>query len=339
MNKARAVGQETGFRTLFLWIVWASTAIVVYFGLYLDTNLWEFLKQDVSKITWVIMGLFGVGMFISLVLTLRITSEAYRAGQLAAIAQRHSLKGIKPSKRVTRAVERFFISLKQVLERNDRPDVEALVDVELGPYYRTSHSVEVMGNLLITLGLIGTVIGLTLTLTGLTTSLDALGQDQERLLRGLRRAMGGMGTAFYTTLLGSVLGGVLLRVFALITDHGIESLAAALKKICMVYCAADINPTVERGVRSLNAEITTLGDNVNDLMAAIDQTTSAMHQFREEAERLARMSEDEEGARTSLRDSVVLQQYYSDLLKEEIKTLNKINRSWWFRLKRAFSRG
>jgi len=328
--------QEKAFRTMFLWLIWAAAAVAVHFALYLDPNLWAYIKQDQSRITWVTYGLFAVGILMSFALVITLTSEAIHAAKLGAIAMEKSLGGINPSN-PRRAVERFFLSLKEVVSKNDQPDIEALLDIEMAPFHRSSNAVEVIGNLLITLGLIGTVVGLTMTLSGLTTSLDALGQDQDRLLNGLRRAMGGMGTAFYTTLLGAVLGGVLLRVFSLITEHGIEGLAENLKKICMVYCSADTKPSLERELRVFNHEINALGDNVQRLQAAMSESRQAISDFRDEAIRLHKLSDDEDGKQT-LRDSVVLQHYYTDLLKEEIRTLNKINRSWWARLKRALRR-
>ena len=329
--------QEKAFRTMFLWLIWAAAAVAVHFALYLDPNLWEYIKNDQSKITWVTYGLFGVGIIMSFTLVMTLTNEAIHANRLGIVAMEKSLSGINPANQ-RRAVERFFLAIKEVVSKNDQPDIEALLDIEMAPYHRSSHAVEVIGNLLITLGLIGTVVGLTMTLSGLTTSLDALGQDQDRLLSGLRRAMGGMGTAFYTTLLGSVLGGVLLRVFSLITDHGIETLAENLKKICMVYCSTDTKPSLQRELHVFNIEINALGQNVQRLQAAMSESRQAISDFRDEAIRLHKLSDDEGGNKQTLRDSVVLQHYYTDLLKEEIRAMNKINRSWWTRLKRALRR-
>ncbi len=337
MARHKHMVHEQSFRALLLWLGWAATAIAVYFILYLDTNLWQFMKQDPSRITWVIMGLFLMGLAISFALTISITNEAIQAVRLGNIAKQTSLPGINPEDD-RHAVQRFFIALKEVLSKNGQPDIESLIEVELADYHRKSHAVEVIGNLLITLGLIGTVIGLTLTLSGLTTSLDALGEDQQRLLSGLRRAMGGMGTAFYTTLLGSILGGVILRVFALITDGGIQNLSDTLKKICMVYCASDCKPTMERDIRALNHEIEHLGANVATLRQAIDETTAAMQQFHKEAKQLNQINDSEDRNKT-LRDAVVLQMYYTDLLKKEIQMINKVNRSWWGRLRRALRAG
>jgi len=319
-----------------LWIIWAAAAIGVYLTLYINTDLLAQLQQDQSKITWIIIGLFILGLIISLGLAFTITTEALHATQLGAIAKKQGLNGIDIP-HAFHAVEQFFVSLKEVLSMNGQPDIEALLDVELASYHRTSNFVEVLGNLLITLGLIGTVIGLTFTLTGLTTSLEALGHDQERLVAGLRKAMSGMGTAFYTTLLGSVLGGVLLRIFALITEHGVENLSDILKKICMVYCSSDCKPSLERDMRVLNAEMATLGNNVKYLQQAMSESRDVMTSFREEARQLNDLSKEgsSDEDKPTLRESVVLQQYYARLLKEEIKMMNKFNRSWWPRLKRS----
>jgi MotA/TolQ/ExbB proton channel family len=327
---------EQAARTMLLWLFWAAAAVAAHVALFLDPSLWAYIKHDPSKITWVTYGLFFIAIFMSFALVIKLGGESDHAAKLGVIAMDNGLLGVSPTNS-RRAVERFFLSLKEVVTNNDQPDIEALLNIELAPFYRASNAVEVIGNLLITLGLIGTVVGLTMTLAGLTTTLDALGHDQERLLLGLRSAMGGMGTAFYTTLLGSVLGGVLLRVFSLITEHGIDALAESLRKICMVHCSADTKPSFERELHFFNTEIDALGTNVQKLQAAMTESRQAIVAFREEAVRLHRLGDDEVKKET-LRDSIVLQHYYSDLLKQEIRTLNKLNRSWWYRLKEALRR-
>lgn len=327
---------EQAARTLLLWLFWAAASVAAQVMLFLDPSLWNYIKHDPSKITWVTYGLFFIAVGMSFTLVLKLGSESDHAAKLGSIAMNTGLLGVNPTNS-RRAVERFFLSLKEVVSNNDQPDIEALLNIELARFYRASNAVEVIGNLLITLGLIGTVVGLTMTLAGLTNTLDALGHDQSRLLSGLRGAMGGMGTAFYTTLLGAVLGGVLLRVFSLITEHGIDALAEALRKISMVYCSADTKPSFERELHFFNTEINALGENVKTLQAAMSESRQAIAAFREEAVRLHKLGDDEQD-RETLRDSIVLQHYYSDLLKQEIRTLNKLNRSWWYRIKQALRR-
>lgn len=326
--------QEKAYKTLLLWLAWSFMALGSYMLLYLNTGMWSFMRHDTSKMTWLIMGLFLLGVVISFILTMMITQESVHSVYLANIVRKKGLYGLE-LKSSKRAVERFFHSLKEIIKANGPLDVEVLLNVELAPYERTSRTVALFGNLLITLGLIGTVAGLTVILSGLTSSLDALGNDQSALLAGMRRAMGGMGTAFYTTLMGSVFGGVLLRVYATITEHGIEGLADSLKKTCLVYCSADTRPSVEREVRTLNIELEHLGDRARVVQAALNDSLAAMSNFRNEAVRLNELATTDDGEKLSLRDAVVLQQYYSNLLKEEVKLMTKVNRSWWVRIRRA----
>ena len=322
---------QWAFRTLILWTIWASTAMIVYVTLYRDTEAFSFLKHDPSKITWLIVGLFIFGVLCSFVLTILLTLDSVDVVKLQDGAVKQGINGIQPTSR-KRSVGKFFYLLKTSLAASGEPDIESLLNVELAMYHRLSHTIEVNGNLLITLGLIGTVAGLTLTLTGLTGSLEALGQDQEMLLSGLRKAMAGMGTAFYTTLLGAVLGGVLLRVFAQITDHGVDGLHDSLMRICLVYCAADLKPTLERDIRALKSELQALSSDVSKLEDAFDGSKHAIADFREEIIRLNTVSR-EQGEPESLHEVVKLQYYYTKLLKEEVRLLNKSGRTWRRKIK------
>ena len=317
------------FRTLFLWIVWASAAIVVYVSLYRDTGVWEFLEQDKSRITWLILGLFLLGLVASFILTIIVTFESLAGLAVEEQVHKDGLKSLDIPNR-KRAVNRFFLSLQDTLSGSGEPDVEALLNVELAVYQRLSHSIEVVGNLLITLGLIGTVMGLTLTLTGLTSSLEALGHNQEQLLSGLRKAMAGMGTAFYTTLLGAVLGGVLLRVFAQITDHGVDGLFDRLMRICLVYCAADLRATMERDIRFLDREIDMLGNHVRQLQGIFEKSTQAMAQFRNEVSDLTELARDDNREVT---ENIRLRRRQSEMLRDEVKRIRDQQQPWWMKLK------
>ncbi|MDH5378303.1 MAG: MotA/TolQ/ExbB proton channel family protein [Gammaproteobacteria bacterium] len=319
-------------RTFVVWLLWASAATIIYLGLYVDTDILAFLSQDKSKITWIITALFIIGVLTSFFLTIRLTSEGVEITRQEYLAQEKGLMGVEASHRKKRAVNRFFDSLKVVAACNESPDFDSLISMEYAVYYRISHAIEVLGNLLITLGLIGTVMGLTLTLTGLTSSLDALGTDQDLLLEGLRKAMSGMGTAFYTTLLGAVLGGVLLRIFALITENGITSLHEQLNRICMVYLAPDFKPSMERDVRFLNVEIEALGQRITALQNAFKDSKSSIVEFHEAIKDLYKVTGDDGGTYT-LKETLRMQRFYRALLKQELQLMHSLNRSWWTRFK------
>ena len=322
---------QRGYRALVLWIVWSAVAIVIYANMYEDTDVWEFVQHDPSRITWGIIALFIMGVFTSLSLTILLTLESVKVDMLEGIAKTKGWLGIEDSSKLL-CVANFFESLKTVIRNNGELNVEALVDVEFAIYRRTAHALEVIGNLLITLGLVGTVVGLTLTLTGLTSSLEALGQDQEQLLRGLRGAMGGMGTAFYTTLLGSVLGGVLLRVYGYIDENGVDSLENALTRICLVYCSADFKPSTERDVRALNQEIESLTQRIEYLKKVLNESKTVVADFSQELAELHNRDNNPH----SLEETIKLRKEYLDTLRHEFQ-LRRMNRgAWWKVFKKSF---
>lgn len=304
---------QRGYRALVLWVAWAAAAIVIYLSMYQDTDVLTFVKHDPSRITWAIIGLFALGVATSFVLTILLTLEFVKVDELENIAKRDGWLGIEQTDKKG-CVAQFFTSLRTIVNNNGDLNIEALVNVEFSIYQRVAHALEIIGNLLITLGLIGTVVGLTLTLTGLTSSLDALGHDQAQLLSGLRGAMAGMGTAFYTTLLGAVLGGVLLRIFAHIDENGVESLEDALTRVCLVYCSSDFKPSLERDLHLINAEISIMSRNIANLHKLLTDTRGAMREFATEVKQPGQDMDIDH-----LREMVRLREAHVKTLAMEIK--------------------
>jgi len=324
---------QRGYRTLVLWIVWAAAAIVIYASMYNDTEVIQFIEHDNTHITWAILMLFFMGVFTSFILTVVLTLESVRVDRLEVIAKERGWMGIQSTSKFL-CIARFFESLAIIVRANGDLNIEALVDVEFAIYRRSAHALEVIGNLLITLGLVGTVVGLTLTLTGLTGSLEALGHDEELLLRGLRNAMGGMGTAFYTTLLGSVLGGVLLRVFAHIDENGVDVLENALTRICLVYVSADLKPSEQRDIHTLNAELDKLTQRMNQLQQVLSATKTDVKEFTHDMAKLLHHEKEI----TSLEKLLSLRKQYLDSLRDEFQ-LERLNKSLiWRAILRGFRR-
>ncbi|MFV2056380.1 MAG: MotA/TolQ/ExbB proton channel family protein [Thiohalomonadales bacterium] len=325
------------YRTLILWSCWAFVTIVIYFSLYVDAKVWIFIEDDPSKITWIIMFLFVLAFFGSLLVTLTITKEGIQLMLLGEYAKSGGLQKImESSKSEKRVVFRFFKAIHTTLSADGHPDVELLANVELAVLQRISHAIDFVGNILITLGLIGTVMGLTMTLTGLTNALDSLGHDQSMLMQGLQKAMGGMGTAFYTTLLGAVLGGVVLRVFGKIIENGVNSLYDMLMGICLVYCSADYKPSLSREARILNKEMRDLESSIGQIAVAFNASRIAMNEFRDDLKIFSEKTEGE-GEHTSLQEVIKRHVYYCEILREEVRLIQAANNSWWARLKLLFN--
>ncbi|RME86991.1 MAG: hypothetical protein D6771_01035, partial [Zetaproteobacteria bacterium] len=208
---------QRGAKTIALWSAWAVASAAVVISLYRQAGVFEFIEKDITRITWIIVGMFLLGVVLNLWQAVRLTAEWSAMYRLERAMRRHGLAAVRVRERPRRIVERVLRDVQRVLKEGGALDLPMLLDTALSAEARRSEFVAFLGNLLITLGLIGTVFGMTLTMSGLSGALGSIGENNQALLEGLKRAMGGMGVAFYTTLVGAVLGGVILRVFAWIT--------------------------------------------------------------------------------------------------------------------------
>ncbi|HCS12205.1 MAG: hypothetical protein COS82_09210 [Zetaproteobacteria bacterium CG06_land_8_20_14_3_00_59_53] len=281
-NTMQRAADQRALRTFALWMGWFISSLTVFTMLYRKANVMEFVAQDTTRITWIILGMFVLGVAISFIQAMRLTAEWFRAYRIEGMVKRNGMAGVT-QRGGRHIVDRFTDALCLIAERNGRLDVESLVDVEFSAQHRTSQFVSLLGNLMITLGLIGTVLGMTITMNGLHGALGALGINQNLLVDGLRTAMNGMGVAFYTTLMGSVLGGILLRVFSWITDASVNGLQDLMVRTYLVYASADLEPSDDRDVRALDVSVTNLNQRMQMLTLAIQASRKEMAGLREEA--------------------------------------------------------
>jgi len=281
-NTVQRAADQRALRTFALWMGWCISSLTVFAMLYSKANVIGFVQNDSTRITWIILGMFVLGVAVSFMQAMRMTAEWFRAYNIEAMVMKKGLAGVT-LRGGRHIVDRFTDALRTIAERNGRVDVESLVDVEFSAQHRTSQFVGLLGNLMITLGLIGTVLGMTITMNGLHGALGALGIDQSLLVDGLRTAMNGMGVAFYTTLMGSVLGGVLLRVFSWITDASVNGLQDLMIRTYLVYAAADLEPSDDRDLRALDASVGQLSQRMELLHLAMQASRKEMIGLREEA--------------------------------------------------------
>ena len=115
---------------------------------------------------------------------------------------------------------------------------------------RREYFVQLGSNIMITLGLIGTISGLIISITGLEQVMTSLGDDGTVVVGGLKQALDGMGTAFYTTLFGAVLGGFFLKLLHQasinIADEVLDEIALKTEIFVLPY----LSKTVESNINS-----------------------------------------------------------------------------------------
>jgi len=161
MSNAQQAVDQRGLKTLVLWLAWLATAASVFVILYHKVDLFQFVREDTSRITWMISGLFIFALLVSFIHTLALTAEWFRGYRIELLLKKKGLAAIKP--RHHRVVDRFIQAVQHINTHGNTLDIGGLVDVEFAAHHRTSRFVGLLGNLLITMGLIGTVLGMTMT--------------------------------------------------------------------------------------------------------------------------------------------------------------------------------
>jgi len=113
--------------------------------------------------------------------------------------------------------------------------------------------VELFSSILITLGLIGTVVGLILMTNDLGEIIGNAGSIDSSILMeriaGNDGPLGSLGVAFYTTLIGGILGGVVLRILSNVVDTNILKYTAHIAELTEV----NILPFMRQMAKDLDA--------------------------------------------------------------------------------------
>lgn len=321
MPKNQKALDQRGLKTLALWLIWSAVCISIFIQLFHMANIWDYIVYDTSRVTWVILGTFILGVFVSFVHVAGLTWEWFCAYRLEYQLEKKGLYGAVAKGR--QVSNRFIAALQYIHENGGQVELSELSTVEFSGYIRVARFVSLLGSMMITMGLIGTVLGLTITLTGLNGALENVDSDGMSVLIALREAMSGMGLAFYTTLLGSIMGGILLRMFAYIGDNSIEALQDLLTRSCMVYAAVDLTPSVQRDFRQLDRVVEGMETRLSALTQSLQQSKAAMSDFTEgmqdlkDATRL-KSSDDE------VFKAIAVHRHYAKILRYELTLQKKL---------------
>lgn len=312
---------QRGLKTLVLWVIWASLCTAVFVQLLQQADIWDYIVYDTSRVTWVILGTFAFGVLVSFAHVVGLTFEWFGAYRLQYQIEKRGLYGARVRGRLVSS--RLIGALQHVYQSGGEVNIEALSTVEFSAYIRGSRFVSLLGSMMITMGLIGTVLGLTITLTGLNGALENIDSDGMSVLIGLREAMSGMGLAFYTTLLGSIMGGVLLRMFAYIGENSIEALQDLLLRSCMVYASVDLTPSPQRDFIQLERVVEGMQGRLSDLTQSLQQSKAAMSDFAQEMQSMKNATHLK-GSDDEVFKAIAVHRHYAKVLRYELTLQKKL---------------
>lgn len=126
-------------------------------------------------------------------------------------------------------------NLHEIFRRDCNISQDNLVTLLQARLLAKTRLVEFCSSILVTLGLVGTIIGLIQSAGGLSEVFTAISSQDDTIMQGVDKALGGMGVAFYTTLMGAILGGVCLRLLSNLVDSNTEHIVSQIAELTEIY--------------------------------------------------------------------------------------------------------
>ena len=141
---------------------------------------------------------------------------------------------------------------------------------------RREYFVQLGSNIMITLGLIGTITGLIISISGLESVMTSLGEGGEGIIPGLKQALSGMGTAFYTTLFGAILGGFFLKLLHQTTSNMSDEIIDEIALLCEIHLLPHLKVNVENNLNYQSNLQTKFIEQTNSLL---DRETKKLNDY------------------------------------------------------------
>ena len=196
---------------LYKWLVINSFAGLLLYVAWLEDWIMLVVEGDASYLSLVMGVVFIVFWLISSYFVITVNREIVRfaGGQTSGVAAEYFDKiRRKSAKMAGQLVDQYMLA--SVLR------TRLMMPIQVVNY---------VSNMLILLGLIGTVVGFVIAVSGLGDSL-AGGENLQRIQGVLGQIVTGMGVALFTTLVGSVLGGLWLQLHYQMLARAIGGLMA-----------------------------------------------------------------------------------------------------------------
>ncbi|MAS98387.1 MAG: hypothetical protein CMF29_05625 [Kiritimatiellaceae bacterium] len=260
MNSMKRTSKVSPF---IRWIL-LSTALIVPFVVL----TWEYfstgLATDTSGIIYVILGLFAYGIAHSFRNALWITRERAAFVRMEKIKEAHNDNSDLVS---------IFKKGVDALEAGSQINFDTLLTVYSAKQSAKIRSVSATSAILITAGLLGTVIGLVITISGISEILGAAGENYEEMLSGLNKTVQGMGTAFYTTFFGGLLGGIVLKALAAENEKAANRLTADALQCAELWLMPQSRALASKIAGGMQEEVFGLMRTLRELSDGISKTT------------------------------------------------------------------
>jgi hypothetical protein len=203
-------------------IIWSAYAFVMLLVLFvtLSKTLFNGLSADSSYFSAIIAATF-IGAF------LYSFSEARKLHQEWIGINRLRTALVESAKHPNSEAEELVVAIL----KHDRPEflrIKDLVDSYYSGMEVPLRTLSMISSLMVTLGLIGTILGLIISIGGLEDIMSHVEGLNKGVLGGVKETIRGMSIAFYSTLLGAVLGAVILRMLSVSLTNSLVQMSCGL---------------------------------------------------------------------------------------------------------------
>lgn len=206
-------------------------------------------------ITYTLLFIFGAFSVVLSYRTARFidTETKLASKQLESLEKKRNIDEFLKNDDTESCFKNHVISLHKIAQSGNEVDQDNLIEILLSRLQAQNRLVSLYGNLLTTLGLIGTIVGLIIMMNRMVITLQANSENVIKDLMSEGGAMAGLGAAFYTTLIGSIIGGVIIRLLSHLTESTITEYCSYIAEITEVNILPNMR-TLSHYVKSANRE-------------------------------------------------------------------------------------
>ena len=260
-DQPRAVSDDLSVprrRAFREWLAY-TIALALLVTLFCGPLIYSALTSDRTGLCFLIGALFVLALGRNLVDVLFIDHQMSLAQK--QVSELVSIRKIGPFIRQCESslLRDHLVNLHEIAKRDPhvtQDNLVVLLQSRLNSRLRLTDSASAV---LVTLGLVGTIIGLIASVSGVSDVMAAVGTDKTALLGGMQHTLGGMGTAFYTTLLGALIGGIVLRILSTIVASHADHLVAHIAELSEVH----ILPALRNASRRRERDSLNSGDSLD----------------------------------------------------------------------------
>jgi len=252
---------KTKIKPITSWAIWA-VGLSLVMGIVTRNFILDGFRADKTGMSYVITALFVFGLIASFRAAMQLQSEW-------GVLNRTEKSKQVPLSDGKSGLADIFNKLSAYKREGQIVNIHAAIDTYHAGHNSRVRSISIMAALLISMGLLGTIIGLILAIAGLGGMVENIAISRTTMMESLKMTVAGMGTAFYTTFFGA-LGGLILRAVAVSQLNSLSELCAAATE----YADANLTATLESKEEELNQQVSKVIMSFENMQQEVDSITS-----------------------------------------------------------------